>query len=641
MNSTAPSPAIADARSIARDQRSEDVARLTRALVMVATADTALRDAIVHGLAGAGYDNVVNVADPTRLAAELAAQQPDVLLLDAAAPDAAAPDAAAPDAAAPDAAAPDAAAPHAAAPDAGIATLQALRGDERWRELPVILLVGSGADAAVRRRALELDAIDVLARPVEPSELALRLRNALGFKVFEGFLLKRDPLTGLANRGEFIRRIGSALDGGAPRALLMFDVDRFKAINDSLGHQRGDALLQSIAARLAAVIGRHAGADRRGTQPAATPWLARIDGDRFMALLPGRRGEPVHDACVADLLALQSVPYHIDGRELFVAASMGLAQFPDDGDGVDVLTQRAELAVLQAKRRGGHRVEYFTGALESRASERLTLEHHLRYAIRRGELQLHYQPKVDCRTRRMVGVEALVRWQHPQRGSISPVRFIPIAEATGLIVEVGEWVLAEACRQGRAWIDDGLPPLSIAVNMSAAQAARGDLAATVAATLAASGFPPERLTLELTETVLMEPGDRPVQLLAALKALGVSLSLDDFGTGHSSLTYLRRFPFDEIKIDRGFVHGLPHDRDSVAIVTAIATLAAGLGLRVVAEGVASADELAFLQRLPECRFQGELFSRPVPADQLARMLRAETMPLMEGIDPKVPSSGNS
>ena len=276
--------------------------------------------------------------------------------------------------------------------------------------------------------------------PLDPSELVLRLRNALGFKAYQDRLLKRDPLTGLANRVEFMRRVQAALGAeevadatsggraprsGTPRSLLLLNIDRFKQINDSIGHAGGDALLTVIAQRLSAVVAKHGGGNRRADSSVLTPWLARLDSDRFMALLPGAPGTPGHEQAMREIVDSVAAPIHLNRREFHVSASIGVAAYPVDGETAEVLHQRAELAVNQAKKRGGNALEYFTADMQTRAAERLTLENHLRYAIRRDELRLYYQPKVDCASLRMVGVEALIRWQHPVHGLIAPHRFIP------------------------------------------------------------------------------------------------------------------------------------------------------------------------------------------------------------------------
>jgi diguanylate cyclase len=480
-------------------------------------------------------------------------------------------------------------------------------------------------DHDAKRAALATGATDVLATPVDASELVLRLRNALAYKAYEDRLLKRDPLTGLANRTEFMRRVQAVLarDRADPRArsLVLLDLDRFKPINDSLGHAGGDALLRMVADRLALVVARHGGGNRRAGSDVPTPWLARLESDRFMALLPASADPAGDDPAIADLIASLAVPLHLERREFHVGASVGVARSPEHGLDIEELTRHAELALIQAKKRGGNTVEHFDAELQTRATERLDLENHLRYAIRRGELRLFYQPKVDCASMGIVGVEALIRWQHPVHGLVPPQRFIPLAEEAGLIDAIGTWALQTACGQGARWLQSGLPPIDIAVNLSAAQLLQPGFADEVQHVLDKSGFPSARLTLELTESMLMAAGDEATRGIESLKALGVALSLDDFGTGYSPLTYLRRLPIDEIKIDRSFVHGLPAQQEGAAIAGAIIALAGALGLQVVAEGVETPAELEFLRRFEHCRFQGYLFSPPVPADALTAMLQ--------------------
>ncbi len=585
--------------------RSEDASRLTLATIMIVDEYAELAEVARSCLAAAGYGNVVVSSDFPRIEASLAAHEPDVLLLGTSG-------------------------------EAGVRALKDLRSNDQWRRLPVIMLV-EACDSLRKRQSLEGGATDLLSTPLDPSELALRLRNTLGYKAYEDRLLKRDTLTGLANRGEFMRRVQAALtrteanatsgSGGddtndTHSSLLLLNLDRFKQVNDSVGHQAGDALLVAVSRRLSEVIARHGGGNRRSDSSAVTPWLARIDSDRFMALLPGGAGSTRHETGMRDVVDAFARPFHLNRREFHLGASIGVATYPADGNSAELLMQRAELAMNQAKKRGGNAVAYFSADMQTRAAERLALESHLRYAIRRGELRLYYQPKVDCTSLRMVGVEALIRWQHPEQGLIAPQQFIPIAEEAGLIDEVGEWVINEACRQGADWLKAGLPPLQIAVNLSAAQLVQGDVPAALARSLSTSGFPASRLTLELTESMLMTAGDQAGPTIASLKALGVALSLDDFGTGYSPLTYLRQLPIDEIKIDRSFVAGLPEARESAAITRAIITLAGALGLQVVAEGVETTAELTFLRQFHNCRFQGYLFSRPVPADALGAMLRS-------------------
>ncbi|MGE0312858.1 MAG: EAL domain-containing protein [Lautropia sp.] len=575
-----------------RDCRAGDPNQVT---VMLVDDEPTTLEVVQAYLEEAGYSRFVATTQPVQAWHLLNAHEPDVVLLDLKMPVV-----------------------------SGFDILARLRGDERWRFLPVIILTAE-TDGATKLRALELGATDILAKPVDASELVLRLRNALAFKAYQDRLQRLDPLTGLPNRREFMRRVAFALNcttSDAPdrRTMVMLDLDRFKQVNDGLGHQAGDQLIQGVAQRLAGVVAEFGGASRRSGDIGSTPWLARMNSDKFMAWLPG--GDALSEKWLQAMSGCFRRPFTVDGHELFVTASIGLASYPEHGDSAEALMQRAELAMLRSKRLGNNRIISYSPDIATRATERLTVEQALRRAIERGELRVHYQPKVDCGTLRMVGLEALVRWAHPQRGLLAPAAFISVAEEVGLIADIGAFVLRAACRQVAQWTGEGLAPLHLAVNLSAAQVARSDVVALVRAALDESRLPASRLTLELTESVLMDSTGQSTTQLNALKALGVSLSLDDFGTGYSSLTYLRRFPLDEIKIDRSFVAGLPRDRDNVAIINAILALGRELGLRVTAEGVETSTELAHLRSRGCDQFQGYLFSRPVEAGAIETMLRA-------------------
>ncbi|MDO4636429.1 MAG: bifunctional diguanylate cyclase/phosphodiesterase [Lautropia sp.] len=509
--------------------------------------------------------------------------------------------------------------------NARLAWLSGHLKDSAWRRLPIILLTRHDP-APLWRIALSLNLTDVLQQPLDEAALLLKLRQCLGLKIYHDRLLRQDLLTGLTNHTGFMRRLETILQPNAPPyTLMLLDLDRFRQLNDGLGHCTGDAFLKAISQRLDNLVSRHTGPERRRRIRTASPWLARTGADRFMALLPGRPGDPAHTRCVEDLQQMLALPLHIDGRELFISASIGMAVFPEHATDYNQLTRYTEQAMALAKRRGGHRIEYFDPTRKRPPINALTLENHLRHAIRHKELQLRYQPKVCSRTLCITGVEALIRWYHRELGLILPEHFVPIAERSGLIADIGAWALNRACRQAREWLDAGLPPLKIAVNVSAAQTQRGNLVDIVRQALQDSRLPPELLTLELTETLLIENGENANLLIRQLKQLGLSLSLDDFGTGYSSLTYLHTLPFDEIKIDRSFIQGLPNQAVSRAIVNAILALAHGLKLDVVAEGIERPEEFSCLQQTQlDCTLQGNLFCPPLSPGELQLRLQHNT-----------------
>ncbi|MDO4904062.1 MAG: GGDEF domain-containing response regulator [Lautropia sp.] len=512
--------------------------------------------------------------------------------------------------------------------DSRLQWLRQRRRQKLWQDLPIILLSADSSDDPWAE-ALALGLTDVLSKPLNRSALLLKLRRCLSLKIYRDRLLKLDQLTGLTNRTGFMRRLEVVLRS-APRkyTLLLLDVDRFRQLNEGLGDQVGDAFLKALSQRLEGIVSRYTGPDRRRPAMGSSPWLARAGDDRFMALLPGGPRDECHQQWLTELTQALSRPLHIDGRELFISTSIGLAIFPTHGKEANQLIQHAETALTIAKRRGGHRIEYFDPTRETAYVNLLALESHLRHAIRYNELQLVYQPKLDSRDLKIVGVEALIRWHHRDLGMILPEHFVPIAERSGLIADIGAWALNQACHQGRQWLDAGLPPLHIAVNVSAVQTLRGNLGRTICQALQDTGFPPELLILELTESLLVENGDQVRELIGSLKQQGLSLSLDDFGTGYSSLTYLHTLPFDEIKIDRSFIRGLPHKAVSKAIVHAILALADGLKLEAVAEGIETTEEFNCLQQfLPTCMIQGNLFCPPLSANQLeAHLHQSLTFP---------------
>ncbi len=421
-----------------------------------------------------------------------------------------------------------------------------------------------------------------------------------------------DPLTGLATRGHFTRRLTAAIDdlghGHGTVAVAVFDLDRFKAINDSMGHDVGDELLVAVVNRL-----------RLASGP-VRPFLARLGGDEFLALFErptiGAR-EAAEDFAERALAALGD-PFDIGGSEIFLTASVGISATGDADADASTLLSNADAAMHETKAAGGGAHRVFGESMRRQVVERMTTEHSLHRALDRRELTLLYQPVVAISGNGTMGVEALIRWQHPEQGLVPPDRFIPVAEESGLIIPIGAWVLEEACRQLRHWRESGEsgPAGRMEVNLSARQIDHPELVATVEGILEQTGLPPENLTLEITESALMRDAVSALQVLQALKSIGVALAIDDFGTGYSSLSYLQRFPLDILKVDKSFVDELGLDQGT-EIVAAVINLAHALGLNVVAEGVETEEQLTSLQQLGCDYAQGFLFSRPVPASELA------------------------
>ncbi|MFI3154780.1 MAG: PAS domain S-box protein [Methylococcaceae bacterium] len=421
-----------------------------------------------------------------------------------------------------------------------------------------------------------------------------------------------DPLTQLPNRRLLEERLKHGINverrDGRQLALLMLDLDRFKAVNDSLGHLAGDELLQQVAARITARL-------------RDVDMVARLGGDEFIVLLEDI-ARPKDAARVAkEIIADLTKPFClIHGNNVRIGASIGIALYPQHGGSPEQIMDHADAALYQAKAAGRGCFAYFSEDLTIAARERMVLETRLRRALEQQELRVFFQPQVDIASGRIVGAEALVRWQDPVEGLIPPIRFIPIAEETGLIVEIGGWVLRETCRQGRQWLDEGLPPLTLAVNVSAYQFRRSDICTLVAKVLNETGFPPEQLELEITESGLMANQDNATAILSNLRALGVRLAIDDFGTGYSSLGYLKNFPLDVLKIDKSFIDDIPFRQDDMEIAATIVAMGHILGFKVLAEGVETAEQLAFLQAKGCDSYQGYIKSKPLPRHEFAQLL---------------------
>jgi diguanylate cyclase (GGDEF)-like protein/PAS domain S-box-containing protein len=425
------------------------------------------------------------------------------------------------------------------------------------------------------------------------------------------YLAQHDSLTDLPNRVLLNDRLVEAttLSRRHQRkvAILYLDLDRFKHINDSLGHIVGDHLLQSVARRLSACV-------------RSSDTVSRQGGDEFVILLwEVRHAEDAAVTADKILHALRQ-SHFIDGHELHVTGTIGIVTYPEDGMDAETLMKNADVAMYHAKECGRDNYKFFKASMNVRALERRSVEGDLRHAVERGELLLHYQPKFDLRTSAMSGVEALIRWRHPERGLLAPVQFIPIAEECGLIVPIGRWVIREACRQARAWQAAGLPPTCTAVNISPVELRAADFASSLRAILKASGLEPRYLELELTETFLLQDSGATLETLRELKEIGVLLALDDFGTGYSSLTNLKRFPIDNLKIDRSFVRAMTTDADDAGIVTAVIGMGKNLHMSVVAEGVETREQLEFLQEHNCPQGQGFYCGRPLPAAELGQLL---------------------
>ena len=426
---------------------------------------------------------------------------------------------------------------------------------------------------------------------------------------------QHDALTGLPNRFQFQERFEEMLARadrrGAQIAVMMLDLDRFKHVNDSLGHASGDQLLQEAAARLASCLRK-------------VDVIGRFGGDEFAVLLDGINGQQSAAIVASRLQAVFAAPFSLSGHDIFVSSSIGISCYPADAADAETLLKNADAAMYRAKAEGRNGYQYFSADINARALDNLMMSSGLRLAIERGELVLHYQPRIDLRSGKISGAEALVRWQHPELGLLPPGRFIPMAEEMGLIEAVGDWVLREACRQVRKWQDAGLELARVGVNLSARQFAQPDFCAHVAAILEESGAPGGCLEFELTESMVMQRPDQITLVLKGLKGMGIALSIDDFGTGYSSLSYLKRFPLDYLKIDRSFVKDLPDSIEDIAITSAIIALSRSLGLEVIAEGIETGAQRDLLRDQGCHAGQGFLFSKPVAPAEVERLLRAES-----------------
>ena len=512
----------------------------------------------------------------------------------------------------------------------GYEVCRRIKATAEGNRVPVIFV--TVIDATEQKvKGFELGAADYITKPFDIDEVRARIRTHLELARLRRFLedlvaqrsamlqvseekyrilVHRDPLTGLPNRELFAELLAHALLQAERTqtefALLFLDLDNFKTINESLGHSLGDQLLIEVGKRLQFLL---PGCDA----------IARIGGDEFNIILERSEGVPV-DLMAQRMIDAFADPFVVRGTNVYVGVSIGIALYPADGSNAEALQSNADAALHQAKVQGRGILRFFSPEMTSRARARLTLEADLRRALDRQELRLHYQPQVNLISGEIVGLEALVRWYHPERGMISPGEFIPLAEESGLVVPLGDWVLREACRQIKEWSAAGLNPGLVAVNVSAVQLSRGHLVESVREALAGSGIEPGRLELEITESFVMVDRDQSFKSITDLKALGVRLSIDDFGTGYSSLSYLQQLEVHTLKVDLSFVRDMMSNSGNASIVKAIIALGHSLGLEVVAEGVEVQAQAQRLRSMQCDVMQGYLVSRPLPADEMARFL---------------------
>ncbi len=553
-----------------------------------------------------GYKNFVAQSDSTLAMDQLRKELPDVLLLDLVMPKV-----------------------------TGYDILDLIKQDETLRYLPVIVLT-SANDGATKLKALKLGATDFLAKPIDSSELALRMRNTLTAIAWQKRMAEVDPLTELPNRSWFTQVLRNQLEWSNENeesserlcALVLVDINRFKSINSSLGPAAGDEVLVSFSKRIIDCFrnGKCQPWFSKARSPDQLAMIARLDGDRFAVLLPLSKASGAEDVLKSytnSLTQALDLPFNVAGQLIYLSVSVGVSIVSGEEATVKSLISNAETAMRHARRRNDSAFAIYSDHMDAKARELLSIENGLRTAVDNSEIFVVYQPKLNVATNSIIGAEALVRWNHPELGLVSPVNFISLAENSGMIVSIGEWVLRESCRQAKAWIDEGFKSFKIAVNVSIRQLHEPDFIDTVQCALRDSELPPESLIIELTENMIMENAEANVVKLQKLKDLGIRLSIDDFGTGYSSLSYLQRFPIDQLKIDQSFIREIRSEIKPMPIVKAVISLAHDLGLSVVAEGVETRAQLMHIRALKCDEYQGYLCSKPVMSSVFLELLNDE------------------
>ena len=575
----------------------DDFEQMKNATIMLVDDEPITMEVVRTFLEDAGYRNFILVEDSTRAMEQLRSHRPDVLLLDVVMPEV-----------------------------SGFDILGMLREEPEFAHMPVIILTSS-SDAVTKLQALDQGATDFLSKPVDPSELALRVRNTLAAKAYQDQLAYYDLQTNLPNRRLFSERVTWSIDNaqreGTQVAVLHVAFEEFKRVTDTLGPKAGDEVLKQLSQRLSENI---RGSDMVSIDAVDNDaWMDvfSLGGADFSVLAPNVKG--LTSAAVIGRRIIKSMqePFIADGTEVYLMPSIGIAGYPDDGRDASALLKLAVAASSQTD--SAERLKFYSAEMNQTSLARLRLEADLRRAVENSEFRLLYQPKVELSTGRIIGVEALIRWEREGGEIVPPMDFIPVAEETGLILEIGERVLGEACRQLARWREEGID-LRVSVNISALQFFEGNLLAQVTSALVEAGLEPECLILEVTESILMDRVDQAIDTLYQLRKLGLGISIDDFGTGYSSLSYLKRFDVDEVKIDRAFVTDVGRSREDRALITAVTYLSHKLGARVCAEGVEDATQLRFLNKVKCDEYQGYYCSRPVSPGALADLVRTTNKP---------------
>ena len=567
---------------------------INNAKIMLVDDEPINTDVLQTYLEGEGYSNFVTTSESVKAIDIMRAEKPDVVLLDLMMPDV-----------------------------SGFDILTMMRNDKALTYIPVVILTSSD-DGETKLKALQLGAMDFLAKPVDASELALRLRNTLGAKAYQHHLVNFDQLTGLQKRDAFMEAVDSATitmnSNDNKGAVLHIYIDNLKNINSTMGRESGNKTIQTFARRLQASV-RASGNAQSDFDVETEIHIARTGGDKFTVFMG-----PIQNTQQAAALARKieedtNQTVELKDRSMLLSTKIGIATYPDDAADAQTLFSNAETAMSYVRDQGGkENFTFYSSSMNEESARILAIETGLQSAIEKNELRVTYQPKVDVQTGKIVGAEALIRWISGDLGFVGPDQFISIAERTGQIIPIGEWILKQACAQAAVWKDKYGFDFRIAVNMSIKQIHDSDMCATTKQALSESGLTANCLTLELTENMVMENAESNIELLRKLKELGLKLSIDDFGTGYSSLSYLQRFPLDELKIDRSFIEEIESETSRAPIVRAMVSLAHDLEMTVVAEGIETEMQLQHMRGL-ECElYQGYLRSKPVVADAFEEML---------------------